>query len=106
MPLTAAVARQTLFGWYGANQTADGSWRVDGCRVRPEAIGLPTLLLIPTRDRIVPPEQALALAHRLPQASTRMVDGGHVGMLLGPRAPALVYAVIAKAVQQMAAAAA
>lgn len=86
VPLAAAVARECLFDWYGANAPARGEWRIAGRPVLPEEIRVPTLAVVPGRDRIVPPDSALPLAGRIAGARVRTVTGGHVGMLTGPRA--------------------
>jgi len=94
VPLAARVAEQTLFGWYGDNLPGRGAWAVAGQVVDPRAIRLPSLLLVPSRDRIVPVGQALPLGRQLPKGETVMVEGGHVGMLIGARAVTEVYAPI------------
>lgn len=96
VPLAGPVARECLFGWYGANDTARGEWRVAGRPVVPEEVRVPTLALVPGRDRIVPPESALPLARRIPGARLMAVKGGHVGMLLSARAKTEVYGPLAK----------
>jgi polyhydroxyalkanoate synthase len=96
VPLAGNVACQCLFGWYGANDPAEGRWCVAGQPVKPEDVRTPTLLLVPERDRIVPPVSALALANKIVNGKLMMVKGGHVGMLSGPRAKTEVYGPIAK----------
>lgn len=96
VPLAGPVARECLFGWYGANTPARGEWRVGGGAILPEAARLPAIALVPERDRIVPPESALPLARRLPGCRLMTVRGGHVGMLLSARAKTDVYAPLAK----------
>jgi polyhydroxyalkanoate synthase len=86
VPLGAEVARECLEGWYGENRPARGQWRIGGAAVLPERIGVPCLVAIPTRDRIVPPASAAALADRLPEVTELRPQGGHVGMVAGGRA--------------------
>lgn len=86
VPLTAAVARECLFEWYGTNAPARGAWRIDRRPVLPEEVRVPTLAVVPGHDRIVPAPSALALAERIAGARVRVVAGGHVGLLTGPRA--------------------
>ncbi|MEO0035295.1 MAG: hypothetical protein RLZZ501_1318 [Pseudomonadota bacterium] len=86
VPLAAAVATECLLGWYGANSVARGAWCIAGRPVRPEAVTVPTLALVPARDRIVPAASALPLAERIPGARIARLPGGHVGMLVGRRA--------------------
>jgi polyhydroxyalkanoate synthase len=96
VPLAGPVALECLFGWYGANDPAEGRWAVAGTPVRPELTSVPTLLVVPEKDRIVPPASAMALARLIPGAKVMTVKGGHVGMLTGPRAKTDVYAPLAK----------
>ncbi len=91
VPLVAPVARETLGGWYRDNSPALGRWRVAGRPIRPSAIAMPTLSLVPKADRIVPPASAMALAQAIPGGYTREIGLGHIGMMVGARAPALVW---------------
>jgi polyhydroxyalkanoate synthase subunit PhaC len=94
--LAGPVARECLFGWYGANDPKEGVWRIAGQPVLPERLCVPTLVVIPDRDRIVPPESSRPLAEAIPGARLMCVRGGHVGMLLSGRAKTDVYAPLAK----------
>ncbi|WP_068438099.1 alpha/beta fold hydrolase [Magnetospirillum sp. XM-1] len=91
VPLAGPVARECLFGWYGENDPAQGRWCIEGSPVNPESVTVPTLVMIPKRDRIVPPVSALPLWERIPSAKLMRLAGGHVGMLTGPRAKTEVY---------------
>lgn len=81
VPLAAPAARETLFGWYCDNTTARGCWTVAGEPVIPEELEIPSLVLIPSHDRIVPPESAAHLAAALPQAVAVHTALGHIGMV-------------------------
>lgn len=96
VPLTADVARETLFGWYGDNLPGRGRWRVGGEIVMPERIAAPMLVAIPSRDRIVPPESALALTAAAPRSEPMQVPLGHIGMMTGRRAGQLVHRPLAR----------
>ncbi|MDF1794085.1 MAG: alpha/beta fold hydrolase [Thalassobaculaceae bacterium] len=87
VPLAAPVAREALFDWYGRNTPAIGDWRIAGRTVIPEQVTVPTLAMIPARDRIVPPASARALADRLPNATRADVALGHIGMVVSAGAP-------------------
>lgn len=89
--LPGNVARECLEGWYGQNSPAQGRWRIAGRVVRPEALHVPTLVLIPSQDRIVPPGSARALAQALPFAATLDVPLGHIGMMVSKAAPKRVW---------------
>ena len=86
IPLAAPVARETLAGWYGANTPVRGEWRIAGEAIRPEGLRLPAFVALPSRDRIVPPESALALAGLIPGAVQHVPAAGHVGMVAGSKA--------------------
>jgi polyhydroxyalkanoate synthase len=90
--LGAEVARECLSGWYLENRPARGAWRVGGQTVRPERLGVPSLIAIPTRDRIVPPASAAALAARLPGACVLEPEGGHIGMIVADNARRRLWA--------------
>ncbi|MFC3124017.1 alpha/beta fold hydrolase [Pseudoroseomonas globiformis] len=91
IPLAAPVAREALGGWYGRNDPGQGRWRVAGAAVEPADLVLPAFAAVPRADRIVPPESALALARRLPNARIEMVAAGHIGMAAGSRAEAALW---------------
>jgi polyhydroxyalkanoate synthase subunit PhaC len=83
VPLAAAVARECIAGWYGANTPAAGAWRIAGEAVDPARLRLPAFVAIPARDRIVPPESARPLADIIPGAVLHAPASGHVGMVAG-----------------------
>ncbi len=91
VPLAAPVARECLLGWYGENTPAREQWCIDGAPVRPTALQLPCLALIPERDRIVPAASASALANAIAGADSRRVPVGHIGMVVGSRAEATCW---------------
>ncbi|WP_255448527.1 alpha/beta fold hydrolase [Telmatospirillum sp. J64-1] len=91
VPLAAEVAKECLFGWYGRNEPARGEWRIGGMVVEPEALDLPTLVMVPRRDRIVPPASALPLARKISRIRCRTLATGHIGMIAGARAKTDVY---------------
>jgi polyhydroxyalkanoate synthase len=87
VPLAAGVARDCLIGWYGANTPGRGEWAVAGQRIDPAAISMPTLVVMPEQDRIVPPLSARALAQAIPHATVLSPALGHIGMVSSRRAP-------------------
>ncbi len=92
IPLAGPVARECLFEWYDANVTANRAWRINDTIIDPARIARPTLAILPTRDRIVPPESALRLAAAIPKAEQRKIGLGHIGMIVGNEATAQVHA--------------
>jgi len=91
VPLVAAVARECLAGWYGENSPAAGNWRIAGVPVRPQALDVPTLAIVPAQDRIVPPASAAALADAIPGCERMTPALGHIGMVVGGTAPKTVW---------------
>ncbi|HUI18869.1 MAG TPA: alpha/beta fold hydrolase [Alphaproteobacteria bacterium] len=81
VPLAAKVARECLVGWYGENRPAEGEWRIAGEPVEPRKLKLPTLVVVPARDRIVPPPSAEALVGLIPGAARLQPSLGHIGMM-------------------------
>lgn len=91
VPLMGPVAAEAFLDWYGANTTARLCWKIAGRTVDPADISLPTCVVIPSRDRIVPPPSAEALAAALPHAETLRVPLGHVGMKASSNAKKAVW---------------
>ena len=84
--LTAPTARDCFMGWYGDNLPGRGLWSIAGRTIRPQDLAVPSFAAVPTRDRIVPPPSAAALAHALPGATVLEPRAGHIGMVVGSRA--------------------
>ena len=91
IPLAGPVARECLFDWYDKNVTANGAWKIANTIIDPARIKTPTLAMLPTRDRIVPPESALRLAAAIPKAEQMKVGLGHIGMIVGNEALTQVH---------------
>jgi polyhydroxyalkanoate synthase len=93
-PLAGPVARDCLIGWYGDNLPGTNRWVVGGKRIEPRKIKRPSLVMIPSGDRIVPPLSAAALAD--PRRGLKNVTRidlplGHIGMVVSGRARALCW---------------
>lgn len=89
--MPAAIARTLLGEWYGQNLPGRGLWEVGGQLVQPQELDLPSLIIVPTSDRIVPPDSARALAEALPCGEAFEVANGHIGMVASRRAPEQVW---------------
>ena len=96
VPLAPAVARECLAGWYGDNSTARGNWLVAGEAVRPECLVLPSLCVVPAHDRIVPPASARGLGEAIGPCRTIEPSIGHIGMIVGGRAPEKIWQPLAQ----------
>jgi polyhydroxyalkanoate synthase len=55
--------------------------------VRPGDLDMPALVVVPKRDRIVPPASAAALAEAIPGAERLVPPAGHIGMVVGGAGP-------------------
>lgn len=93
-PLAGPTARECLVGWYGDNSPGRGAWTVGGKPVVPKRIRVPSLVMIPSGDRIVPPLSAAALADPatgLARATRVDLPLGHIGMVVSGRARDLCW---------------
>ena len=95
VPLAAGVARDCARFWYGENRPRCGRWRIAGQRVDPQLLRRPALVVVPGRDRIVPPRSAEPLG----AATVLRPLLGHVGMMAAARAPAMLWTPIAEWLQ-------
>lgn len=89
--LAGPVALECLQGWYRDNTPMNRAWRVADRVVDPGELNMPTLLLVPRADRIVPPRSALGLATQIPHAQTMEPALGHIGMVASRRAVTKVW---------------
>src|SRR5206468_4228562 len=81
--------------WYRDNDPARGEWRVAGKPVRPSDVKIPSLIVLPSRDRIVPPLSAESLVTAIPGASVLRPPFGHIGMMASAAVPDTVWHPIA-----------
>ena len=99
VPLAAAVARDCASSWYGDNAPARRRWRIGGETIDPKRLRRPALVVLPSRDRIVPPGSAEPLAIALGDATVLRPPLGHVGMMSTAGAPAILWSAIAEWLQ-------
>jgi polyhydroxyalkanoate synthase len=85
--------RRYIREMYQDNELARGVHRVSGRTVDLMAIRCPTLAIVATRDAICPPAAATALLDRVGTLDTKtiVVEGGHVGAVVGSRAARDMY---------------
>ncbi len=91
VPLPLPVAQDCLGGWYADNTPGRGRWRVAGSPILPARVLVPSLVIMPGQDRIVPPASAEALAAALPNAQRLAVPLGHIGMIVAGEARQTVW---------------
>lgn len=101
-PLPGPIARTLLSKWYGENAPALGNWHIEGRRVDLADLSIPSLVVVPAKDRIVPPESARAMARQIPAAEVLEIEYGHVGLIASQRAPQIVWPRLADWLQKAA----
>lgn len=89
-PIGVAAARDLFERFYRDDEPGRGQWQLGTARVVPAALGCPILNLVATRDRLVPEAAAADAGERV------RVDAGHVGMMVGSRARALLHEPVAR----------
>lgn len=93
-PVSGPMALDCLVGWYGNNTPGKGEWVIGGEAVDPRRLNLPSLVVVPGQDRIVPPASARALADPalgIPNARRIDLALGHIGMMVSARSPQLLW---------------
>jgi polyhydroxyalkanoate synthase subunit PhaC len=84
-PLTFGAGRQLFDDFLSADLPGTGRWQVAGQAVDPAKLTCPSIAFVSLTDRIVPAATAPRLADR------RDLALGHVGMIVGGRARALLW---------------
>jgi polyhydroxyalkanoate synthase len=93
-PVPGPMALDCLLGWYGNNTPGRRAWRIGGEVVDPRKLNVPSLVVVPGQDRIVPPASARALADPIvgiPHAKRIDLALGHIGMMVSSRSPQLLW---------------
>jgi polyhydroxyalkanoate synthase len=91
-PLSLAAAAE-MASFYAEDAPGRGGWTVGGTSIQPQHFSIPILDVVAMRDRIVPPTAALStsgIGQRLE------IDAGHVGMIVGRHAEAMVWSPLAR----------
>jgi polyhydroxyalkanoate synthase len=94
-PLTLGAGRELLIDLFNGNRTGQGLWEVAGAPVRLADVACPVLDIVSTTDRIVPAASAPGLGTGL------SLGLGHVGMIVGGRARALLWEPLAVWLRQV-----
>ena len=100
VPLAGPVAEQCFRMWYGENAPAKGNWRIADKAINPTEVSVPSFVIIPSQDRIVPPASAAILAAQIPGAVRLEPPLGHIGMVVGGTAPQKVWQPLARWLDQ------
>jgi polyhydroxyalkanoate synthase len=96
-PLPEAAARELFDGFFAEDLPGRGEWRVGGAAARPADLACPILDIVSLSDRIVPAASATGLGERIETGA------GHVGMMVGSKAEALLWRPLADWLSRVAA---
>jgi polyhydroxyalkanoate synthase subunit PhaC len=99
-PLSKGAARDCFEAFFQDNLTAKLDWHVGGQCINPAMLRMACLCLTSQTDRLVPPAACEPLAHLLKAGQHRSVAAGHVGMIAGSKARALIWEPLAHFLQQ------
>jgi polyhydroxyalkanoate synthase len=93
VPFPAAAYTTYIRELYQENRLVGGTHHVKGRRVDLGAIRCPVLVISADRDTICPPDAARAVVDHCTATSKEVVvvPGGHVGAVVGSRAPKQLY---------------
>ena len=86
VPLTIPAARECFGDWFARNVTARNKWKIGGMTIDPRKVMTPSYVVVPGKDRIVPPQSAMPLAQALPHAVRHEPMMGHIGIMSSPKA--------------------
>jgi polyhydroxyalkanoate synthase len=93
--LTLPVADEAMLGWYEANLTGQGKWAVGGTPIDPAVLDVPSLVVVPSGDRLVPPLSAAAILPALRHPTRLDIPLGHIGMVVGRSAERVLWSPLA-----------
>ena len=91
VPLAQKVAEECFVDWPQGNILANHQWKVGRRWIEPGSITCPTLAVVPTRDKIVPPGCAMPLTAEIPRCDVLQPESGHIGMVVGRNAKAMLW---------------
>jgi polyhydroxyalkanoate synthase len=84
-PIPEAAARELFESFLKQDAPGAGAWQVGGRSIDPAALPCPLLNIVSTSDRIVPHSTSTRAGERIE------LGQGHVGMVVGGRAPELLW---------------
>lgn len=94
-PMTQAAGRELMEGLMAGNVSAAGQWCVAGRLIDPSALTMPLLNIVSTIDRITPAASAWTGGEHVE------LREGHVGMVVGRKAPGSLWNRIASWLSQL-----
>lgn len=89
--LPSGIVQQAVQNWYLDNKVISGNWVVNGHKIDARKIKKPSLVIVPAKDKIVPPESAEPLSLQIPDAYILSPPCGHISMMVGSVAEKQVW---------------
>ncbi len=89
--LPSGVVQQAVKNWYQDNKVVSGEWAVGRKKINARKIQKPSLVIVPAKDKIVPPISAKPLARQIKNADILIPECGHISMMVGTRAEKEVW---------------
>jgi polyhydroxyalkanoate synthase len=89
--LPAGIVQQAVKNWYQDNKVVSGEWVIKRKNIDARKIKKPSLVIIPEKDKIVPPASARPLSRQIKNADILIPECGHISMMVGTRAEKEVW---------------
>ncbi len=90
-PLAPRAGEELLIDWCLENGPSRGAWQPGGMPVLPSRTACDAVVVASRTDRIAPIGSVRPLARQIPGARWLEIDAGHIGMMVGSRAAALMW---------------
>jgi polyhydroxyalkanoate synthase len=89
--LPAGIVQQAVKNWYQDNKVVSGEWVIKRKKIDARKIKKPSLVIVPAKDKIVPPASARPLSRQIKNADILIPECGHISMMVGTRAEKEVW---------------
>ncbi len=89
--LPSGIIQQAIKDWYVDNQAVSGQWMINHQKIDARTIQKPSLVIVPAKDKIVPPASAKPLSTQIKGAYILTPDCGHNSMMVGSKAEKEVW---------------
>jgi len=89
--LPAGIVQQAVKNWYLDNKVVNGEWVIKRKKIDARKINKPSLVIVPAKDKIVPPASAKPLARQIKDADILIPECGHISMMVGTGAEKEVW---------------
>jgi polyhydroxyalkanoate synthase len=84
--LTTKAMDQLMVEFIGNNIALNDKWQINGQIISPSNLKIPSLIVMPEMDNIVPLSSTKILTSKIPNNQHITIPSGHVGMIIGSKA--------------------